>query len=131
MKLGIFLKYHRGTTCKVAIAKGSYDKIVEKIVIPTTDPAETITKVVDWLAARKITSLGVAAFGPLCLNLKDKHYGFVTSTPKLQWQFFDLRGELMRQLKVKTGKHINVHIDTDVNVCANLEFKLMKNPYAS
>lgn len=104
---------------------------MEKIIIPTTDPNETIGKIVDWLAPRHITTLGVAAFGPLCLNPRDKHYGFVTSTSKLQWQYFDIRGELMRRLKVKTGKHINVKIDTDVNVCANLEYKLMKNPYPS
>jgi len=37
-----------------------------------------------------------------------------------------LRGELKRQLKEKMGKDIDVTIDTDVNACAYLEYKLLK-----
>lgn len=83
-----------------------------------------MAEIVEWLANKDITSLGVAAFGPLCLDQDDKNFGYVTSTPKIRWQFFNLRGELMQQLKEKTGKEIDVAIDTDVNACAYLEYKM-------
>ena len=61
----------RGTSCKVAIAKGTYTNIVEKISVDTEDPMKTVSKIVDWLADKNISTLGVAAFGPLCLNPAD------------------------------------------------------------
>lgn len=64
-------RFFRGTTCKVAIGEGTYTNIIDKITIETRDPAETIGKIVDWLAGKNIESVGVAAFGPLCLNPKD------------------------------------------------------------
>lgn len=87
---------------------------------------DIVTSMVNWLAERKFSSLGIGAFGPLCLEPEDKHYGFVTSTPKEKWRMFDLRGEVVRQLKAKTGKDFNVAIDTDVNACAYLEYKMLK-----
>ena len=57
----------------------------------------------------------------ICL-IRSSRFGYVTSTPKLPWQFFDLRGSLIKKLKEKTGKDINVEIETDVNSCALLEY---------
>jgi len=136
LKLGILFIYTKtnnksGTTCKVAIAKGNYSNIIEKTVIPTTDPHETVSKIADWLATKSISSLGVAAFGPLCLNSLDPKFGYVTSTPKIAWQFFNLRGELIKKLKEKTGKDFDVKIDTDVNSCAYLEYKMIPTKYFS
>ncbi len=55
----------------MAVAKGRYDNIVAKISVDTEDPTKTLEKIVDWLADKHISSLGVAAFGPLCLNPLD------------------------------------------------------------
>ncbi len=52
-------------------------------------------------------------------------FGYVTSTPKKPWQFFDLRGTLARKLKAKTGLDLQIPIETDVNSCALLEYDLM------
>jgi hypothetical protein len=46
----------------------------------------------------------------------------VTSTPKLLWQDFDLRGNIISKLKEKTGRDYSIPIETDVNGCAYLEY---------
>ena len=41
--------------------------------------------IVEWLKDKEFTKLGIASFGPLCLNKEDKLYGSITSSPKLKW----------------------------------------------
>ena len=63
----------------------------------------------------------MAAFGPLCLDKKSEYYGYVTTTPKKGWHFFNLLGSLLEKLERK-AKEIRVGFDTDVNVVAANEF---------
>ena len=53
----------------------------------TTTPAETVQKICTWVNEQPevFSSMGVAAFGPLCLDKSMATYGSVTSTPKLAW----------------------------------------------
>ena len=62
-------------------------KIYKHHIVQTSTPGETITKLCEWINQQPETfsSMGVAAFGPLCLDTKSKDYGSVTSTPKLEW----------------------------------------------
>ena len=118
-----------GTSCNVGISRGSITNIIEKINIPTTKPAETVGKIVDWLSRREFVSLGISAFGPLCLDKTSPQYGSVTSTPKLPWQNFPLQNSIAQKLFQKTGKKYEIPIDTDVNGCAFFEYKEFQNEY--
>ena len=67
------------------------------------------------------SSLGVASFGPICIDKSSEQYGNVTTTPKLAWQHFNLLGRLDKGI---TSKHANykVEFDTDCNILAMFEF---------
>jgi fructokinase len=60
--------------------------------------------------------IGLGSFGPLDVNPESPTYGFITSTPKPNWQNTDIAGTLHREL----GKR--VAFDTDVNAAALGEF---------
>jgi fructokinase len=65
-------------------------------------------------------SIGIAAFGPLCLDKTSKAYGSITTTPKLAWQ----NVKVYDHFKKTHGLNFKqIFIDTDCNVCAMYEFK--------
>lgn len=81
-----------GTGCKVGIFQKVDGKfsftIVRKYFVETTTPKDTVQKMCDYINNQKdltFSSMGVAAFGPLCLNKSSSAYGSVTSTPKVAW----------------------------------------------
>lgn len=116
-----------GTTCKVGIMHGSKSlKMHSHKIIETTSPAQTISKICEWLNTQDFTysSLGVAAFGPLCLDKSSKDYGCVTSTPKVAWQYSPVLKFIMQGLldKKKT-KDFRVAFDTDCNILAQFELE--------
>jgi fructokinase len=43
--------------------------------------------------------MGVAAFGPLCLDKNSDQYGYVTTTPKEAWKNFPLLKRLIDGIK--------------------------------
>lgn len=68
--------------------------------------------------------MGVAAFGPLCLDRSSKHFGSVTSTPKVAWQQFPLLKKLMEGIaKDKMSSDFRVVFDTDCNILAKFELQ--------
>lgn len=83
--------------------------------VPTSSPAVTIEKIVAFFreqAGRELSAVGVGAFGPIDLRAESATFGFVTSTPKVEWQQYDLAWTLHRALEVPIG------FDTDVNAAA-------------
>jgi len=91
--------------------------------IPTTDPGETLDRIIRFFRARAseglpIRALGVGCFGPVDLDPDSSRWGFVTSTPKPRWQGADVAGTLGRALGVPVG------FDTDVNAAALAEYRL-------
>jgi fructokinase len=77
-----------GTSCKVGVMKGKSSlNIIKTNIIKTTTPEETVQNIVKIINESEFTfsSMGVAAFGPLCLDKTVKEYGSVTSTPKVAW----------------------------------------------
>ena len=67
--------------------------------------------------------MGVASFGPVCLDRTSPNYGNITTTPKQAWQHFPL----LRKLNEGFGfdseeRREKVFFDTDVNVPAMFEF---------
>lgn len=109
MKLGALEAGGTKMVCAIGDENGN---IFEKESFPTGAPAETMGCLTEYFAGRKIDALGVGSFGPLCLDRSDPAYGNITTTPKLDWRNYPLRGELARKLGIPVG------IDTDVNAAA-------------
>ena len=82
---------------------------------PTTTPAATMENVVAFFRQQKgsnLSAVGVGSFGPIDLHPESATFGFITSTPKVEWANFDLAGTLQRELEIPIG------FDTDVNAAA-------------
>lgn len=106
-----------GGTKMVCAVGDAFGKILEKVIIPTTSPKETMPKIIDFFKKRpKVKALGVACFGPLELNKNSLKYGFVTATTKPFWENFNLLGSIKESINVPIG------FDTDVNAAALGEF---------
>ena len=68
--------------------------------------------------------MGLASFGPVCLNKTSPEYGNITTTPKLAWQNFPVLSKLSAGFAFDTteDRKSRVFFDTDVNVPAMFEF---------
>jgi fructokinase len=114
--MGLFGGIESGGTKFICMVGSSPDKLSAEMRIPTTNPEETIRRVIDFFNpfAKKgeLTSIGIASFGPIDLDLGSQTYGYITSTPKPGWKQVDLAGQIKRGLKVP------VAFDTDVNAAA-------------
>lgn len=99
-----------GGGTKMVLAIGNENgEIFEQISIPTETPAITMPKMIEYFKEKKIEALGVACFGPVCLDKNNEKYGYITSTPKLAWRDYNIVGALSKALNVPIG------FDTDVN----------------
>ena len=99
-----------GGTKFVCLVGSGPDDVVAETTIPTTSPAETLTRVVDFFRPhRRLTGIGVGAFGPV-----DLASGSITNTPKPGWANTDLRAAL-------GVLGVPVTVDTDVNAAALAE----------
>src|SRR4051812_12215795 len=102
-----------GTKFVCAVGAGP-DDVRGEVRFATTNPDETITRVVHFLASHRaeLTAVGIGSFGPVDLDPASPTHGFITSTPKPGWAQVDLRGRIARALGVP------VVLDTDVNAAA-------------
>lgn len=95
---------------KMVCALGKEDgTILEQISIPTTTPEETIPLIIDYFKDKDIAALGIGSFGPIDVNKGSDTYGYILDTPKTAWKYYDLLGNIKKQLNVP------VELDTDVN----------------
>jgi fructokinase len=96
-------------------------EVVDRVVIPTSEPEETISQVVEYFYAiqqvHTLHGLGLASFGPIDLNPNSETFGFITSTPKQKWQYFDIKSQLENAL------NFEIPCDTDVNAAALAEHR--------
>ena len=100
-----------GTKCIAVTARGR--EIVSRAQWPTgDDAAATLRTLADWLAAahreEPFAALGIASFGPICLDPASADYGRIINTPKPGWSGADVLGVLAGDLCVP------VAIETDV-----------------
>lgn len=100
-----------GTKCIAVIARGR--DILVRAKWPTgDDPAAVLAALSAWLTAayraEPFAALGIASFGPLCLDPASNDYGRIINTPKPGWSGADVLGEIAR------GLDIPVVINTDV-----------------
>jgi fructokinase len=101
-----------GTKVVCIVATGPND-IRGEARFPTTTPAETIGKALDFFRTHgPVEAIGIASFGPVNLNAQSPTYGHITSTPKPGWKDTDLVGPIQSAFNVPIG------FDTDVNGAA-------------
>lgn len=106
-----------GTKMVCAVATGPED-IRDELRFPTTDPTETLDRVIDyfrdWQATHSepLAAIGYGTFGPCDPNPSSPTYGHVMPTPKPGWSNTDVVGPLSRAFDVPIG------FDTDVNGAA-------------
>lgn len=105
-----------GGTEFVCLIGTSPDHLIDEKRFPTTDPDETMARVIEFFAPYvqrdELKAVGIASFGPVDLDRNSKTYGYITNTPKTGWEQVDLRGRIKRGLKVP------VVMETDVNAAA-------------
>lgn len=108
-----------GTKFVCAVGSNPDDLCVN--VIETATPDETISRVIAYFkeqnSTKKLSSIGIGSFGPIDLNRNSKTYGFITSTPKLNWENVDFVGAIRSSFNIPIG------FDTDVNAAAIGEYQ--------
>ncbi len=82
---------------------------------PTTTGAAAISAITEFAARDNIAGIGVAAFGPICVDPSSDDYGVVGRTPKPGWCGTNLYRALTDALDAP------VMVDTDVNAAALAE----------
>ncbi len=110
-----------GTKFVCSVGSGP-DDLRPEIRFPTTTPAETLGRAIDYFRERvteegPLAAIGVASFGPIDPHPGSAHYGFITTTPKRGWANTDVVGTLQAEFDVPVG------FDTDVNGAALSEGK--------
>ncbi|MCR5687359.1 MAG: ROK family protein [Lachnospiraceae bacterium] len=83
--------------CALGYADGA---ITDRISFPTTEPADSIPKIIDYFKDKKIRALGIGSFGPVDVNPDSKTYGTILESPKLPWQHYPLKKVLEEALNV-------------------------------
>ena len=98
-----------GGTKMVCAIGDEHGHIAERAVFPTRTPSVTIPQMIDFYKSYEIEAIGIACFGPIDLIPGSATYGYITSTPKLEWRNTDIVGPFADALGVPVG------FDTDVN----------------
>lgn len=101
-----------GGTKMVCAVGDSEGNIAHRAVFPTDTPEKTMPQLVEFFRAFPLAALGIGCFGPIDLNKASESYGYITTTPKLAWQQFDMVGSFHAALGLPIG------FDTDVNAAA-------------
>lgn len=98
-----------GTKFNCAVGN-SPENIVAEARFPTTTPVETVQKVCDFFAPyiNQIQAIGLGSFGPFDANPASPTYGYITTTPKPNWDTTNI----LEMLKEK----INLPIAADMDV---------------
>lgn len=109
MKLGAI---EAGGTKFVVCIGDEEGNVIERDAFPTEEPSKTMENVFKFFDGKDIDALGVGCFGPIDPDLSSPTYGYVTTTPKLAWQNFNIMGAL------KARYDIPMVFDTDVNGAA-------------
>src|SRR5690242_732988 len=88
---------------KFVCGMGTSPSDLETTQFPTTSPHATVDAAVAWFQERatgRLRAIGIASFGPVDLNRHSPTFGYITSTPKLTWQNFNIAGAIRDALRV-------------------------------
>ncbi len=108
-----------GTKFVCAVGSGPGEQLLARESFPTgDDPGALLDAVAGWFRKCEaefgcIEGVGIASFGPVDLDTASPTWGYITSTPKLAWQYTDLVGGVRRRLG-----DLPIGFDTDVNGAA-------------
>jgi fructokinase len=97
-------------------------RILREERFPTQDAASTLARMHQFLRRGSeefgaLSGIGVGSFGPVQLDRRSAHYGYITRTPKPGWSGTDIIGALAREFSCTVG------FDTDVNAAALAEHR--------
>lgn len=108
-----------GTKFVCAIGNDQLE-IIERVSYPTTNPKETLKLVIDFFNKfdLKIEGIGIGSFGPIDIQKSSKTYGYIKSSPKIEWQNFDFLGTM------KKAFNCPIAWTTDVNAACFGEYSL-------
>jgi fructokinase len=107
-----------GTHWNCAIGAGDGAELRRVETFPTTTPAETIGRAVEFFAAEPdLEALGLGLFGPVDVRRDSPRWGTILATPKPGWEGTDVAGALAAALAVP------IALDTDVNAAAVGEWR--------
>lgn len=111
-----------GGTKMVCAVMDENGQIQNRITLPTLSAKETIPAMVQYFEQYPIEALGIASFGPICLDKKSEKYGMITRTPKEGWEDVNFVAPFQ-----KLG--IPIGFDTDVNgaILGEVCFGVAKN----
>ena len=112
-----------GGTKMICMIGNDLGEIFVRESFSTLSPEDTIPTLIHFFEAQRqagyaIEALGIASFGPVCLDPNDPFWGHITTTPKLPWRFVNLMGKFSEALRIPIG------FDTDVNAAALAEAEL-------
>ncbi len=112
-----------GGTKMVCAIGDKYGNLTDRCSFPTETPELTMPKLIAYFQKHTIDALGIGTFGPADLNPSSKTYGYITTTPKLAWANYNIRGAFADALQIPVG------FDTDVNAAAlgEASFGCMQN----
>ncbi len=105
---------------KFVCAVGNEDYRIQDITqFPTTTPAETLQKTIDYFKQfPELKAISVASFGPIEIRRNSPKYGYITDTPKPGWSNVDFIGTLKKEFDLP------IYWTTDVNGSAYGEYVL-------
>jgi fructokinase len=101
-----------GGTKFVCAVGNEAGQIVERVIISTLTPDETMPQVIDFFRKYELKAIGIGSFGPVDLNMQSPTYGSITTTPKLAWRNYPLLKVIEDAFSVPVG------FQTDVNAAA-------------
>lgn len=87
-------------------------QVLSRTEFPTTQPEETLARVIEFFGGEQLDAIGIGSFGPIDPNPASPTYGYVTTTPKPGWAQYDVLGRLKEAFACPIGW------DTDVNAAA-------------
>lgn len=104
--------------CAVANEEG---RSIERTVLRTTQPEETLSQVVSFLKrinkTYPLSAIGIGSFGPIDAELGSPTFGYIQHTPKTAWINCNIVGYLNKRFDLPIG------FETDVNVAALGEYE--------
>ncbi len=109
-----------GGTKFVCVLGNENGDVADQVNIPTESPDVTLKAVHAFIQKhhmhKPIDAIGIGAFGPIDPDPHSETFGFITTTPKVEWRNCDLVGRVVNSFDVPVG------FDTDVNAAALGEF---------
>ncbi len=101
-----------GGTKFICAVTGNPPHLISETHIRTTTPHETLEKVCEYfypyVKKKRLRSIGIASFGPVDADIHSPTYGYITATPKPNWENTDILGMLQRELGVPFAFHHDV-----------------------